>query len=454
MEAGTDHISFRENGGRKVTTAVLIFFSLIDMISLIGCALAVVHAIPAEREESLWKKILGWIGYGTAAFIVPSLGQNDMLTIGLLSLYYIVMARFLYFRSKQGAVYQIIYCVILLVTEYMASIAAVSVRLSMQLERIIATGILIVFRVLFLLLGTLILREIIRRRFADTQYTKISGMIIVPLFSMVLMFLYLTASDIFLVRFGYYWIFIYSILLLVINLYCLYFWHDVAKSGELKHRLKMMQQQRELTLQYYEDMEENYNRSRKIIHDIRNHLHVIEQSSRMEDKSYIEDVHAMLNSMGMKFYTENRMLNIVLNDKLKGFTQEQVKCNLGGIELDFIADLDITTIFANLLDNAVDEGKGKEDFWIQIRGEQIQDFIIIKITNPFVEYPDKGKSSKPGHEGLGLQNVRQAIEKYHGDMEIKQENGVFCVTLLFVEEEGKCEAFLKMPSDDLPPNQR
>ena len=25
----------------------------------------------------------------------------------------------------------------------------------------------------------------------------------------------------------------------------------------------------------------------------------------------------MLNSLGMKFYTENRMLNIILNDKLK-----------------------------------------------------------------------------------------------------------------------------------------
>ena len=198
-----------------------------------------------------------------------------------------------------------------------------------------------------------------------------------------------------------------------------------------RSRLLMMQQQRELTLQYYEELEENYNRSRKIIHDIRNHLHVIEQSSRIEDRAYIEDVHAMLNSMGMKFYTENRMLNIVLNDKLKAFAQDQVQCNLGGVGLDFITDLDITTIFANLLDNAVEEGKGKADFWIRIRGEQIQDFILIKIENPYVECPSNGKSTKPGHEGLGLQNVRQALEKYQGDMEIRKEEGIFSVTLLF-----------------------
>ncbi len=429
-------------------TAIRIFFSLIDLASLIVCALMLVHAIPSDREERFWKKVLGWIGYAAVAVLTPIFGKNDILTIVLLSLYYIVMARLLYYRGRQGVVYQIIYCVILLVTEYMAFMAAIYVRILIQPEDIVVTGILVIFRVLLLLPGTLILRAIMRRRFADSQYTKIKGMIIVPLFSMMLMFLYLSASDIFLFRYGYYWIFIYGILLLVINLYCLYFWYDVAKTGELKHRLRMMQHQSELTLQYYEDMEENYNHSRKIIHDIRNHLHVIEQSSRMEDKSYIEDVHAMLNSMGMKFYTENRMLNIVLNDKLKNFSQEQVKCNLGGVGLDFIADLDITTIFANLLDNAAEEGKGKKDFWIQIRGEQIQNFIIIKITNPFVKCPINGRSSKPGHEGLGLQNVRQAIEKYHGDMEIKQEGEVFSVTLLFAEQEKTGEQGKGNESDE------
>lgn len=421
-----------------MTTAVQILFSVMDMVSLIGCAMMLVHAIPAEREESLWKKLLGWAGYGAVAWLMPAIWSYDWLTIGVLSIYYILMARLLYFRSKQGAVYQIIYCVMLLLTEYMAFIAAVYVRTVIQPEEIIAVGIWVVIRVLLLLVGTLILRAIAGRRFADAQHTKIKGMIIVPLFSMVLVFLYLAASDIFVIRYGYYWIIIYCVLLLVINLYCLYFWYDVAKSGELKHRLKMMRQQREMTLRYYEDMENNYNRSRKIIHDIRNHLHVIEQSSRMEDKSYIEDVHAMLDSMGMKFYTENRMLNIILNDKLKKFPPEQAECNLGGVELDFIADLDITAIFANLLDNAAEEGSGKKDFWIRIRGEQIQNFIIIKITNPFVKHPADKRPSKPGHEGLGLQNVRQAIEKYHGDMKIRQEEGVFSVTLLFaVQEEAE-----------------
>lgn len=418
-----------------MTMVIQIFFGLLDLASLVVCAWMLIRSIPSDREESRWKKVIGWIGYAAATILLPALWQDDKLTIGVLCIYYVVMARLLYFRSRQGIVYQIIFCVILLATELTASFAARYLWLVMQLEGIVVYSVLVVSRVFLLFVGTFILREIIRRRLADVQYIKIRGMIIVPVASMALLFLYLVASDIFLVRYGYYWIVIYTVLLLVINLYCIYFWYDVAKSGELKHRLLMMQQQRELTLQYYEELEENYNRSRKIIHDIRNHLHVIEQSSRIEDRAYIKDVHAMLNSMGMKFFTENRMLNIVLNDKLKVFAQDQVQCNLGGVGLDFIADLDITTIFANLLDNAVEEGKGKADFWIRIRGEQIQDFILIKIENPYVECPVNGKSTKPGHEGLGLQNVRQAMEKYQGDMEIRKEEGIFSVTLLFAVQE-------------------
>ena len=418
-----------------MTSMIQIFFGLADLASLVGCAWVIVRSIPSDREESRWKKILGWMGYAAVTVFVPMFWRNDTLTMGAVCLYYVVMARLLYFRGRQGIAYQIIFCVILLATELTGTFAARYVWLVMQLEGIVVYSVLVVSRVFLLLVGTLILRMIIRRRLADVQYIKIHGMIIVPVASMVLLFLYLVASDIFLVRYGYYWIVIYAALLLVINLYCLYFWYDVAKSGELKHSLLMMQQQRELTLQYYEELEENYNRSRKIIHDIRNHLHVIEQSSRIEDRPYIEDVHAMLNSMGMKFYTENRMLNIVLNDKLKTFSQDQVQCSLGGVGLDFISDLDITTIFANLLDNAAEEGRGNAEFWLRIRAEQIQDFILVKIENPYAECPANGRSSKPGHEGLGLQNVRQALEKYQGEMEIRKEEGIFSVTLLFAVQE-------------------
>lgn len=224
------------------------------------------------------------------------------------------------------------------------------------------------------------------------------------------------------------------ILLLVINIYCLYVWYDLAENRELKHKVELMKQQNELTHQYYEDMENNYNRSRRIIHDIRNHLNMLEQSAKTDAAGYFEDVHGMLNSLGLKFYSDNRMLNMILNDKLKKLEPGQAECNMGGISLDFLADMDVTTIFANLLDNAIEAGENKKNFWIKIRGEQIQDYTVVKIWNPSSEVYAPGRSGKQGHEGIGLENVRHTVEKYHGALNIETKDGIFSVTAVFPGE--------------------
>ena len=136
----------------------------------------------------------------------------------------------------------------------------------------------------------------------------------------------------------------------------------------------------------------------------------------------------------MTYYTDNRMLNIILNDKLKMLGQEQFSCTLMGVRLDFLSEMDTTTIFANLLDNALEESKENDGFRLQIQGEQIQDFCVIKLSNTTKGIYIPGKSSKAGHEGIGLENVRNAVLKYHGEMLTDQREQMFSVTLLFPDD--------------------
>lgn len=179
-------------------------------------------------------------------------------------------------------------------------------------------------------------------------------------------------------------------------------------------------------------LEEHYMESRKVIHDIRNHLQMLEQSQKFaESRAYVADMHQMLNALGMAYYTDNRMLNIILNNKLKLLDQEQFRCSLRGVCLDFLSDMDTTTIFANLLDNALEEAKENGHFSLEIQGEQIQDFCVIKMSNTTNGTYTPGKSSKTGHEGIGLENVQSAVGKYHGEMQTSQKGDVFSVTLLF-----------------------
>ena len=68
---------------------------------------------------------------------------------------------------------------------------------------------------------------------------------------------------------------------------------------------------------------------------------------------------------------------------------------------------------------------------MKIRGEQIQDFTVIKIWNPTLAQYEPGQSGKTGHEGLGLSNVRHAVSRYHGELKIECKENIFSVTLVF-----------------------
>ena len=418
---------------------VSLVFTVLDMLAIMGCSVSFLHAIPREKDVDRWKKVIAWIFYGVLATVLP-LFRNDILTTVVMTLFYVGIGRTLYYKNKTGILYQIIFWMEFLAAQYMAAYAVAVITMAVQVEYPLTVVLLIILRVAFLMAVTFVMRRLLKSRYTDAgKELKIRGMIIVPVFSTALMFLYAISGEVFLVRYGYGWMLLFDGLLIVINVYCLYFWYDVAKNRELKHRLKLIQQQNELTLQYYEDLEDNYSRSRKIIHDIRNHLTVLEQAEKMENSPYIEDMHAMLNSLGMKFYAESKMLNIVLNDKFKEFLPEHVECRLGGISLEFISDMDITTIFANLLDNAVEAQPDRETRSIRIQGEQIHDFTMIKLTNPFAGECSTEGTTKKGHEGLGLTNVRGAVEKYGGEMQVTQADHMFAVTLVFPEKLEKIQ---------------
>ena len=106
-------------------------------------------------------------------------------------------------------------------------------------------------------------------------------------------------------------------------------------------------------------------------------------------------------------------------------------CQLRGVSLDFLSEMDTTTIFANLLDNALEAAGGTKDFKLQIEGEQIQDFCVIKLSNTTGGTYVPGLSEKAGHEGIGLENVQNAVEKYHGTLQTGQKGQIFSVTLMF-----------------------
>ena len=93
-----------------------------------------------------------------------------------------------------------------------------------------------------------------------------------------------------------------------------------------------------------------------------------------------------------------------------------------------IRDIDFAIILSNALDNAVnacksmDSGSGK---YIHVAGKIQGDFILIKIENSC-------QKKKIFPKGTGLLNIQTVAEKYHGAVNIKEQDNFFLLSVLLI----------------------
>ena len=193
------------------------FFQVMELTGFTICAWAAVRAIPETVPAEQWKRLLAWLGYAFLSIVIPSLWFNDGITMVVLCIYYLLIGRFFYFRSKMAAVCQVIYIAVMFGTQYIAIYLSAYCYRIFELEFQNYMYLISVLKILLLIPAVLVMRAVTRRRFKDSPYVKIRGMVIVPVFSMALLFLYNISSDIFLLRYGYHWMLIFSAMLIVIN---------------------------------------------------------------------------------------------------------------------------------------------------------------------------------------------------------------------------------------------
>lgn len=240
-------------------------------------------------------------------------------------------------------------------------------------------------------------------------------------------------------------------LLLLINMFCIifadlyfiYFTKFTEENGQLKLKLRLLEQQSDLQYEYYADQEEKYNESVKILHDVNKHLDMMKEIYELaraeEAKKYADEIGRILKPLILQEYISNPILNIILNDKKRCACLHdiEVKMEVENVDLGFMDPMEITTIFGNLLDNAIDACDsvfGKERF-INIKLSSYNDFIVIQISNTsknIVKWIDgKPASDKGKNHGIGLINVENVVRKYNGSMLLEEKGGVFTCNIIF-----------------------
>lgn len=268
--------------------------------------------------------------------------------------------------------------------------------------------------------------------------------ILLPLFSMFNMYCMVYLMQIYMVESSVLLLLINLLLLIGLNLYFCVLVDVMSENHRLENERNLYRRQSEMQYRYYAREEEKYEESRKLIHDIRNHILAMEElydSERAEAAArYAGDIHQMLNSLGQKYYTSEKLLNIILNDKVQQMQRAGIRedIKVGELSLDFMRDMDVTALFANLLDNAIAAAQESRDGFVKLRINTVRQFVSITAENSSDKEPVKTKSGfrseKEGHEGVGIGSIRRTVEQYGGDVRFEWKDGVFTAKVMLAAE--------------------
>lgn len=391
---------------------------------------------------SRWKKQIVIWGY-IAVSLGMSLLKNGVINL-LIMLLIPAIGHFLYNNLRLYIVYYISFVVAVYLTD-----AVVTSGLQLLITRgniyfinsqayyivMIFTLRMMEFMVLKLLVG------LIQRKNKEriTRRQLISSFVM-PLFSIVNLFSMMAFAQIYLSEENLA-IFAVNIAMLIgLNIYFTSVFDVISKNNHLVNELNLQKQQQEIQSRYYENLEQKYDSTRKLVHDIRNHIQAMErlyeEQKNMEGCQYVQDVHDMLNQLGQKYYTSSKILNIILNDKVQNMQTLGISADIkiSEVNLGSIRDVDITTMFANILDNAIEAAASSEDKQIVLRVAAVHDIITITLKNSYISLSlgkdNTFQSTKNNHEGLGLKNVERVVKDYKGDIQFEWGEKYFITRIM------------------------
>lgn len=232
---------------------------------------------------------------------------------------------------------------------------------------------------------------------------------------------------------------------LILNLLVVHVIGEISNAYRDKYEMSLVAKQNTMQLEHFNEINHKYEESRKVIHDMKKHLDILSAlmqkgENQEQAMNYSRLIREQMDSLLGGFQCTNPILSVIMSQKLETAKQHSihVNTNVMDVTLDFMRDVDITAIFANLWDNAIEASKDveTEKRFINMIIGRVNNFIIICTENAFQGIIRRRKdkegflSTKEKHEGLGLSIIQNTVEQYKGNINIETENNIFKIEIL------------------------
>lgn len=182
--------------------------------------------------------------------------------------------------------------------------------------------------------------------------------------------------------------------------------------------------------------------TRYLRHDLKNILlnyQILLADNKTEEvKKDIEERIGHISSNIEQNYSDNAILNSLLQSKLVSCNDNDIKVTINAFMPSNYQNLDLFVIISNLIDNAIEaeaklEHRQKEiNIHIYTENNQIGIIIRNRIDSSVLNKNPNFKTEKSDHKnhGIGLQSVRYYVEKNNGLIDFFEENGYFGVHII------------------------
>lgn len=212
---------------------------------------------------------------------------------------------------------------------------------------------------------------------------------------------------------------------------------------DMKKREEILKLQVDMAERQYEELAMEYEKNRLLYHDMNHHNLVI---WKLAEQGEYERLHEYLGKLwpqsrtGHRQWTQNPVMDMVLEHKILAMEKKEIKCQICSDIIGEISILDreLCSLFANLLDNAMEAceklEKEERNISVEIRRHHAMLMLIVENSCRQDAPVKKGifrttKKNRVLH-GYGLRSVRQTVKNYGGQFESGMHGNNFYVKIL------------------------
>lgn len=285
-------------------------------------------------------------------------------------------------------------------------------------------------KLLYFLIAYIISKISIKENKMEFKLNKTFFLFILPIASIVLLMGIAYITENYETNSYTYTIFSISTILLIYANITVFLVHEsIIKTQNENMELQLQTQKAEIDTEYYSILQNQYENSNILIHDIKRHLMSIKdlavENNCSSINKYIDNLYSEYEINNIKKYSEHKLVNAIINRYVIAFKESYIDffCDIRNIDFSFISDNDLTAILDNLLENSLEASQKSENKKIELSVFSTNiNYIAINLKNSCISVPtiknSKLITTKNGSSihGYGINSIKRVVKKYDGNM--------------------------------------